>query len=142
MRLVLAFVAVSILTLNHAWGQSFSCSIGSQPACLDYGDKVCSSMAKCVSSGAICFDSYTCDFRGFVCKSTLDEAVEEIEAKVDQHNLLVQEFNELREEAERLSTLLVGLRREHQTLVSDVEDYARCVEWANTLEEAQNCSRP
>ena len=41
----------SFLQSSNAYAQSFSCSYG-QPACLDYGAKVCSSFAKCVSEDA------------------------------------------------------------------------------------------
>lgn len=73
-RFLLAFAALALAT--PSFGQSFSCRMGSQPACLDYGDKVCSSNGKCVTSDAVCFDSYTCNFQGFVCKSDMDELAE------------------------------------------------------------------
>lgn len=67
-----------------SYAQSFSCNYGKRAACLDYGDKVCNSFAKCVSSDAVCFDSYTCNYKGFVCKSTLDEIIEEHEKLVSR----------------------------------------------------------
>lgn len=51
--------------------QSFSCSFGKQPSCLDYGDNVCSSYNQCVSGDAAVFDRYQCNFEGFTCKSNV-----------------------------------------------------------------------
>lgn len=140
LRLVF-FCIVAFVTIvsGGAQGQGFSCAIGKQPACLDYGDKVCNSFAKCVSSDAVCFDSYTCGFEGFVCKSTLDDAIEE---RVDQYNKLVREYNELKDEAVELSEAYTRVRSEHEDLTSEVEDYVRCVQWAGTIERAQACAHP
>lgn len=68
----LAFVSVP----GTASAQSFSCRPGTQPACLSYGDKVCSQFSKCVEYDAQCFDSYTCFPEGFVCKADMDELFE------------------------------------------------------------------
>ena len=85
-RFFLAFVIVlSWSSASNA--QTFSCSFG-EPACLSYGDKVCPSHAKCVDSSAQCFDSHTCNYKGFVCKSTFDDVV-------DEHNEVVESYNEL-----------------------------------------------
>lgn len=73
-RLIIALSVVLLATPSLA--QSFSCRMGTEPACLDYGDKVCSSRGKCVTSDAVCFDSYTCNYAGFVCKSDMDELAE------------------------------------------------------------------
>jgi len=94
-----------------AWPQNFSCRIGTSPACLDYGDKVCSSRGKCVTSDAVCFDNYTCNYKGFVCKSKLDEVVE-------LHDDIVLQYN---------------------SLARDAESARSCVNYASNLEEAQNC---
>ncbi len=58
MRALILMAALAVA--SPALGQSFSCRIGTQPACLDYGDKICSSSVKCVDSNAACFDSYQC----------------------------------------------------------------------------------
>ena len=39
MRLPILLLALTLA--SPALGQDFSCRIGTQPACLDYGDKVC-----------------------------------------------------------------------------------------------------
>jgi hypothetical protein len=87
-RLFFVLAAVALATPSLA--QSFSCSIGSQPACLDYGEKVCSSNGKCVTSDAVCFNSYTCNFEGFVCKSDMDELAEKAKR-------MAQGYDELRQ---------------------------------------------
>lgn len=103
--------AATLIVASPAFTQNFSCSFGTRAACLDYGDKVCSSMGKCVSSDAICFDSYTCGFKGFVCKAKLDEVADEYDKLVGKYNKLVDNAN----------------------------DVQRCVSNADTLEDAQFC---
>lgn len=87
-RLLLAVAAVTLTTPTFA--QSFSCRMGSQPACLDYGDKVCNSTAKCVSSDAVCFDSYTCNYSGFVCKSDMDDLAKKAKRMAEGYDELRQ----------------------------------------------------
>jgi len=93
------------------FGNDFTCPIGKQGACLGYGDKVCSSMAKCVSNDAVCFDSYTCNYKGFTCKSKFDDLATEYDSLVDRYNRLLR--------AQR--------------------DLESCVSYASSLEEAQTC---
>jgi len=83
---IVVVFAVTLTTTANA--QSFSCPIGKQASCLDYSDKVCSYSAKCVRNDAVCFDSFTCDFKGFICKSEFDDVVE-------KHNKLVRTINDL-----------------------------------------------
>jgi hypothetical protein len=104
---------VLVLSASNAGAQSFSCPIGKNAACLDYGDKVCSSRGKCVTSDAVCFDSYTCNFKGFVCKSDLDDVVE-------NHDAVVMKYN---------------------TLVDAIGDVQRCVRDAENVNDAQSCFR-
>lgn len=67
--------------------QSFSCPIGKQAACLDYGDKVCDSiLGKCVPHDAQCFDSFTCNYAGFVCKSDMDDLARTAERMADSYD--------------------------------------------------------
>lgn len=108
----LAF-AIFLVSTSVASAQSFTCGIGRQPSCLDYGDTVCSSLGKCVKSNSICFDSYTCDYNGFVCKSDLTKVVDEYDVVVRKHN----------------------------HLADAIDDAKRCLNWASSLEEAQECAR-
>jgi hypothetical protein len=126
-----AVVAFAAAMAGGVHAQSFSCSFG-EPACLDYGAVVCKSSAICVCKDAICFDSYTCDYNGFVCKSQFNEAVAEIDEKIRRHNLLVAEYNELNERHARVTAELESLRNDKRSADS-------CVESASTLEEAQFC---
>ena len=91
---LLLIVGLVVFVTQPAAPQSFSCSFG-QPACLGYGENVCSSSGKCVRDDAVCFNSYTCDFKGFACKSDFDEAVQEIDEKVNEYNRLVRKYNDL-----------------------------------------------
>ena len=76
--------------------QSFSCSSGSSPACLDYGAIVCSRRAKCVANDAACFDSNACDYQGFVCRSKLLEVVRTYDELVEKHKKLVEDYDSLK----------------------------------------------
>jgi hypothetical protein len=70
----LVVAAMLLLLPSATYGQSFSCPIGKQAACLDYGDRVCDSLfGKRVDQNAVCFSRYTCDYKGFVCKSEYDD---------------------------------------------------------------------
>ena len=105
-------MALVVAVPGLASGQDyFSCSFFERPACLDRGDKVCSSYAKCVDETAVCFNSYTCDFNGFVCKSTLDD--------------LTDDYDELATTA--------------RAVASDYDSLRTCVEYAATIREAQDC---
>lgn len=108
-----------LFTLNvPAFGETFSCSFGKRAACLDYGDKVCSSFAKCVDSNAKCFNSYTCGYKGFVCKSKFDDLA-------DEYDNVIAEYN--------------SLLRKYKNAVSGHEDLRNCVSFASSLDEAKSC---
>lgn len=76
-----------------------------QPACLDFGDKV-------VRQSAVCFDSYTCNYDGFVCKSDMKKVV-------DAYDLVILK---------------------HNTLVNVVNGLKNCLRTADTLDDAQRCA--
>ncbi|MBD1547344.1 hypothetical protein [Roseibium aggregatum] len=128
---VVLMAAMYIASITNAYSQSFSCTFG-EPACLDYGAKVCSSSAKCVDQNAICFDSFTCDYKGFVCKSDYDEAVDEIDDKVRRYNALVNDFNSLK--AKYLES-----ESERENISAKLSNLIDCLEYASSLEEAQDC---
>jgi hypothetical protein len=93
---------------------------------LDYGDKVCSSNAKCVSDDAVCFDSYTCNYSGFVCKSDFESLTSEYDDLARNAQQLATEYDDLANRFNRL-----------RQLSSNVTD---CVDYASSLEEAQSCT--
>lgn len=131
--LVLIGVALIIGIRPVIAQQSFSCPHGTQASCLDYNDKVCAFLSKCVSQDAVCFDSYTCDYKGFICKSKYDQ--------------IVNDYNNLLLENKRLVSSYNSLRVEHQENVDDYNSLLRkhtnaksCITYANTLEEAKNCT--
>ena len=137
--LALALVAASLAGGQAAVAQSFTCNLGKQPACLDYSDKVCSSFAKCVSSDAICFNSYTCDYKGFVCKSDLLDIAEKHDDLVNDYNDLAGRYDELLRKAKSLASDYDDLVSNRNALASNLEDVKRCVSYADTIEEAQDC---
>ena len=117
----------------EAAAQAFECRFGTEPACLDYGETVCSSMGKCVSESAVCFDSYQCDYEGFTCTSNLSECADEYDDLLANHNQLVDDHNDLLERARRLGS-------EYDGLVADHADLRSCLEDAVSLADAQSCA--
>ena len=125
MRALLMLAA--LMLAGPAFGQSFSCRIGTTPACLDYGDKICSSSGKCVNSNAVCFDSYQCGYEGFTCKSNVTECHDAQDKLLRKHNELVDKFNENLEIAKRMEIRL--------------DDMETCLIFASTIEDAKLCAR-
>ena len=125
LRCMLLLTLFSFLPSNLLAYGSFSCPMGKQAACLDYGDKVCPSYGKCVDDDAICFSSFTCDYKGFICKSKFDDLADDLayeyEKLVDKYNETVNKYNKTVE------------------VIEEYEDQRTCVEYASTLEEAKNC---
>ena len=121
LRIIKYFIvglSLFIFTSALSYGSNFSCSYGKQGACLDYGDKVCSSFAKCVNNNAVCFDSYACNYKGFICKSKFDDLADACEEISDKHDDLVNQYN--------------GLLHKYRNL-SD------CISSASSLSEAHDC---
>ena len=115
-----------------AYDDSFSCSYGKKAACLDYNDKVCSSSAKCVSSDAICFDSYTCDYNGFICKTKFNNLVDEYEDLSNSCRIIAANHDDLVSEHD-------DLLYNYRNSVSEYEDLQSCISYASTLAEAKSC---
>ncbi len=107
-------------------GQDFSCRMGTQASCLDYGDTVCSSRGMCVDKNAACFDSNQCNYEGFTCKSNVTECVDAHDTLLRKHNDLVDDFNENLEIA--------------KDMASRLDDLESCLIYASTLEAAKLCA--
>ncbi|MFN3208944.1 MAG: hypothetical protein ACE369_08085 [Roseovarius sp.] len=145
MRALWLLLAIVIIPSVSA-AQSFTCGIGDRAACLGYGDTVCSSRGKCVSQDAACFDSYQCNYEGFTCKSNLTECGAEYDGLLIRFNTLVDDYNELLEEAREM-------RNEFQTALEDLDETRRdlrrsedvlsdvrsCIEGLGSLNDADNC---
>jgi hypothetical protein len=121
----LIFLIFTLSNGTFAYGDSFTCSYGKKAACLDYSDKVCSSFAKCVNSDAICFNSGTCGYRGFICKSKFDGLVNDYDELADKYNRSLRNHNDVVDEYN-------DLQKKHSDLRS-------CVIYATTLDDAKNC---
>ena len=118
---VIVFLASSV-----GWSGDFSCPLGTDGACLDWGDKVCSSFSKCVDKNASCFSEYTCGFQNeFVCKSDLDAVVTKYDELVRKFNRLVNEHDEL--------------IRKFNRLVDKHDELETCVSTSETLSAAKRC---
>ncbi|PKQ10710.1 MAG: hypothetical protein CVT70_18155 [Alphaproteobacteria bacterium HGW-Alphaproteobacteria-1] len=125
MRILTPLLALAVA--SPALGQNFSCRIGTQPACLDYGDKVCSSSGMCVDRDAACFNKYQCNYEGFTCKSNVTECVEAHDNLLRKHNDLVEDFNKNLKIAKEMASRL--------------DDIEICLIYASTLEAAKLCAQ-
>mgnify|MGYP001767189247 CR=1 FL=1 len=125
MRVSIAAIALTLAA--PAMGQSFSCRIGTEPACLGYGDTVCSSRGMCVDRNAACFDQYQCNYEGFTCKSNVTECAQAHDKLLRTHNELVDDFNENLEISRRMAKRL--------------DDIESCLLFASTLEDAKSCGQ-
>ena len=124
--------AVFIFFSAHAYGSSFSCPYGKKAACLNYGDSACPSDAKCVSRDAVCFDSRTCGYDGFVCKS-------EYEDLGDEYDDLLDDCKELAHEHDDIIDKYNKLLNRYKNRESEYEEVELCVRYATTLEEVKGC---
>jgi len=124
MKPALIFLALTVFP-GSTFGQSFSCRIGQDAACLEWGDTVCSSGGKCVSDSAACFDTYQCDYQGFACKSEVQDCVAAHDQLASDYNSLLQDFE--------------TLKRDVRGLESARDDAETCLLFAATLEEAKAC---
>lgn len=126
------FVAALMSLGSSATAQSFSCRIGTQRSCLEYGDTVCSSSGRCVADNAVCFDRYQCNFEGFTCASEVTECVDEYNDLLRTHNRLVGDYNDLLEDRD-------DLRDAGRELIRNLADLRACLQFASTLESARTC---
>lgn len=86
-RILSAVVLVLVSSSSSGLAQqSFSCPIGREPACLEYGAKVCTSFSKCVEESASCFRPSTCDYNGFMCVSDHDDYVKKAKAMASAYD--------------------------------------------------------
>lgn len=138
-KVALAAGVLLALGSGSAVPQSFTCPIGKQASCLDYGDKVCSSYSKCVDQNAACFDSWQCDFEGFTCKSNVTDIVKKYDALVDDYNELVRKSRALASDYDQLVVDSRSLADEYADLKSSVDSMLSCLRNADTLDEAQSC---
>jgi len=117
-RLILLVILLWVPALS--WSE-FSCPDGTEAACIETGDRVCSANTKCVDNNATCFDDFPCSAgEGFVCGTEYDAALNDHKRSTEQYDQLVKENVSLRQE--RL-------------------DRKNCVLNATGLIEAQKCVR-
>lgn len=130
------------LTLaSPALGQNYSCRIGTQPACLDYGDKICASSGMCVDRDAACFDQYQCNYEGFTCKSNVTNCVKVHDTLLQEHNTLVDDYNALVKKHKELATDFDRTITAARALKSNLDDIESCLIYASTLEDAKLCAQ-
>lgn len=128
-----AVTAVLAVLAHPGQAQGFSCAIGDQPACLSYGETVCTSRGKCVSNDAACFDQYQCNFEGFTCRSNLTDCADDYDELLATHNELVDDYNAVLDDRDTL----LEITEEQQDALDDV---ATCLIYAASLEDARLCS--
>jgi len=134
---VVVFTAALISTRVHS--ANFSCSFG-RGACLDYGDTVWSTGGKCVQSTAVCFQSYTCDFKGFACKSDVDKLSAAYDDLVFKAQLMSTDFNKLADENRDLLSKFNDLISDLEALSNKYRRARDCVANATSLDDARACS--
>lgn len=99
----------------HAYGNDFSCPVGTDGACLSFGEVVCRSGAKCVEQSATCFSTYTCGLSNeFVCKSDFEDLASSCRRLQTDHE-------ELSSNNERLRNACTDLQSDYNTLVDEIE---------------------
>lgn len=94
---------------------SFSCPYGRSGACLGYGDRV-------VDQGSVCFSQFTCDFKGFVCKSKLEDVVDEYRKLVGKFNDLRDEYNDVADKNRELLDAATELLDKNKRLRDELEE--------------------
>lgn len=129
---ILILLVIVLMSKVHAYGNNFSCPYGTEGACINYGDKICSSLSKCVDSNATCFDANTCGYKGFVCKSQLDDLAYEYDDLLTNCKKVAQEHDSI---VNNYNQLLL----QFQILESEYEDLVNCIYTADSLEDAEYC---
>ncbi len=161
LRILMAFCVIGPTAYALAYEEVFSCPLGSRGSCLSYGEQICSSYGKCVDSSAVCFSAFTCDHKGFLCKSEYDDLVDDYnrlgsKRKVleNSYNDLVYTHNQLRDSYERLQSDYNELVDSHnqvlrnyndlvsvyERLVADHSQLGYCIDRSSTVREAQACN--
>lgn len=143
---VLAIAALCLFAAQPLAAQSFSCRIGTQAACLEFGDTVCSARGMCVDTDSACFSRYQCDSQGFTCRSNVVECLDDYDALVRRHNdlaaeaeAILQRYNTLVDDYNRQLEDLNRQLTENRELISAQEDARSCINRASTLEAARAC---
>ena len=161
--MIRAAILLGVLSMaTPAMGQSFSCNIGARPACLGFGETVCSSSGMCVNQNAVCFDRFQCNFEGFTCKSNVTDCADRYERLLRDHNSIVNVYNDLLEAHNRLVREHDALTSDHRDLrflhsdltgqhrrnleitrqlQLDLDGFEACAIEARTLDDAQGCAR-
>jgi len=132
-------LAITVVASALACGADFSCPSGKTAACLGYNDIVCSDLAKCVSSDALCFDADVCDYQGFICKSEINALAAEYDNLLRTCQGVAVNHDYRAEENEQLVNTYNDLVWKHNDVVSKYENLKSCISQASTLEAAQRC---
>jgi hypothetical protein len=110
----LLLLALSLMLSPVAAQQSFSCSFGKRAACLGYDDKV-------VDQSAVCFSGHACGYKGFVCKSKMDDLADEYQSLVQSHNELIRRNRTLVDLAESAVRQNKSLTNDYNELMAKAE---------------------
>ena len=132
---------------DPAAGQSFQCRIGQDAACLDWGETVCASGGKCVRESAACFDAYQCDYKGFACRSDVDQCIEAHDRITRDYSALLADYETLRGAGQQLAEShdvlqreLEDLRREVRELENARAEIDACLAMAESVTDAKLCA--
>jgi hypothetical protein len=140
------FLVLLLMPSAASAQQGFTCPFGTQAACLDYGETVCSSSGQCVSEDAMCFDRYQCDYEGFTCKSNLTDCADEYDRLLSTHNSLVDDYNDLLASSRDLQASfeeavgeLEDARREVIYVRDALDNVVSCIEGLGSFGDPTNC---
>ena len=106
----LLFGLLLFLKINISFS-AFECPIGTNAACLNWGDRV-------VDQFTVCFDGGQCPWDQFVCKSQFDEVINDYNSLVSRNQNLVDEYNDLLRDHRSLRGEYSNLIEEYNQLVN------------------------
>jgi len=143
----LPILLMAFALASPALGQSFSCRIGTEPACFDYGAQICSGNGMCVDKNAACFDTYQCNYEGFTCKSNVTECIAVHDELLRKNNALVDDYNGFLETHKALAadfdetiTAARALKSDYDRIKTNLADMETCLIYASALEDAKLCA--
>jgi hypothetical protein len=141
-NIVVKALVLLTLSLTLSFGaiaeKYFSCSSGS-PSCLNYGDTVCPSTAKCIEKSAICFDSNTCPYQTFTCKLNYDNLNSDYDSLKSSCDKTTEKYNDLVDGYNSLLNKWKNIISEYDDLEDKYRDLESCVSNAYDLDNAKNC---
>lgn len=100
-----------------------------------------------MSESAACFDAYQCDYKGFACRSDVDQCIEAHDRIARDYKALVADYETLRRAGQQLAEAhdvlqrdLEDLRREVRELEEARAEIEACLAMAQSVNDAKLCA--